>query len=206
MASVGALKLDLGQFYLSIRKFLGDSRAHAPFKFEGGYSTAFDVIDPFTSKRDQLEVQIEKFRELEDLFELQPTIYPEIGESRSKIKQLILLWKFKGSVGSVHTGWEKEFWHVVNAVDLEDQNKRLRKQLKEMGSANPAMKGWQVYRDIDDSMAVMATGLPLVNDLHTDARRACHWAALAQEIEGIIETALKELKIEKKLTKIEGLG
>ena len=234
MASVDALKLDLDQFYLSIRKFRGDFRAQAPFKFEGGCSTAFDIIDSFTSKLDQLEVQIEKFRELEDLFELQPTSYPEIGESRCEVKQLILLWKFKGSVSSVYEGWEKELWHVVNAVDLEDQNKRLRKQLKEMGSANPAMKGWQVYKDIDDSMAVMATVLPLVNDLHADAIRARHWAALArvcnvkavdpsdpkftlrdmlmlkldsrkQEIEDIVETAMKELKIEKKLTEIEGV-
>ena len=233
MASVDALKLDLDQFYLSIRKFRGDFRAQAPFKFEGGCSTAFEIIDSFTSKLDQLEVHIEKFRELEDLFELQPTTYPEIGESRSEIKQLILLWKFKGSVSSVYEGWEKELWHVVNTVDLEDQNKRLRKQLKEMGSTNPAMKGWQVYRDIDDSMAVMATVLPLVNDLHADAIRARHWAALArvcnvkavdpsdpgftlrdmlmlkldsrkQEIEAIVETAMKELKIEKKLNEIEG--
>jgi dynein heavy chain len=234
MASLDALKLDLDQFYLSIRKFRGDFRAQAPFKFEGSCSTAFDVIDSFTSKLDQLEIQIEKFRELEDLFELQPMTYPEIGESRSEIKQLTLLWKFKEVVSSVHEGWGRELWCTVDAVDLEDQNKRLRKQLKEMGSANPAMKGWQVYRDIDDSMAVMATVLPLVNDLHADAIRERHWTALArvcnakaivpsdpkftlcdmlmlkldsrkQEIEDIIETAMKELKIEKKLTEIEGV-
>ena len=61
MASVDALKLDLDQFYFSIRKFRGDFRAQAPFKFEGGCSTAFKIIDSFTSKLDQLEVQIEKF-------------------------------------------------------------------------------------------------------------------------------------------------
>jgi len=61
MASVDALKLDLDEFYFSIRKFRGDFRAQAPFKFEGGCSTAFKIIDSFTSKLDQLEVQIEKF-------------------------------------------------------------------------------------------------------------------------------------------------
>ena len=234
IAKVDALKLDLDAFYLSIRKFRGDFRAQAPFKFEGDCSTAFEIIDSFTLKLDQLEVQIEKSRELEDLFELQPTTYPEIGETRSEIKQLILLWKFKVSVSSVYESWEKELWSVVNAIDLEEKNKRLRKQLKEMGAANLVMKGWQVYRDIDDSMTVMATVLPLVSDLHADAIRARHWAALArvcnvkavepsdpmftlrdmlllkldsrkQEIEGIIEIAMKELKIEKKLTEIDGV-
>lgn len=234
MASVDSLKVDLDHFYLSIREFRGDFRANAPFKFDGECSTAFEIIDSYTSKLDQLEVQIEKFRELEDLFELQPTTYPEIGETRSEIKQLTQLWEFKQSVSSVYEGWEKELWGDVNAVDLEDQNKKLRKQLKEKGSSYPAMKGWQVYRDIDESMAVMATVLPLVLDLHSDAIRARHWAALAricnvkavdpadpkftlhdmlmlklhshkEEIEDIVETAMKELKIEKKLTEIEGV-
>ena len=114
------------------------------------------------------------------MFEVQPTAYPEIGETRSEIKQLVHLWEFKQSVSSVYEGWEKELWKDVNTVDLEDQNKRLRKQLKEKGASYPAMKGWQVYRDIDDSMAVMTTVLPLVHDLHSDAIRARHWASLAR--------------------------
>jgi len=61
MASVNALKLDLDQFYFSIRKFRGDFQAQAPFKFEGGFSMAFEVIDSFSSKLDQLKVQNEKF-------------------------------------------------------------------------------------------------------------------------------------------------
>jgi len=232
MKSIDALKGDLDSFYLSIREFRGDFRANAPFKFDGECSQAFASIDSFTLKLDEIEVQIEKYHELEDLFDLQPTSYPEIGETRSEIKQLIQLWKFKQSVSSVYEGWEKELWEDVNTVDLEDQNKRLRKQLKEKGASYPAMKGWQVYRDIDDSMAVMATVLPLVHDLHSDAIRARHWSALAricnaktvdpsdpkftlrdmlllklhshkEEIEDTVETAMKELKIEKKLTEIE---
>ena len=234
MAAVDSLKVDLDQFYLSIREFRGDFRANAPFKFDGECTEAFAKIDAFTSKLDELEVQIEKYHELEDLFELQPTTYPEIGETRSEIKQLIHLWEFKQSVSSVYEGWEKELWDKVNTIDLEDQNKRLRKELKDKGASYPAMKGWQVYRDIDDSMAIMATVLPLVHDLHSDAIRARHWAALAricnvkalnpadskfslrdmlmlnlhshkEEIEDILEVAMKELKIEKKLTEIEGV-
>ena len=179
-------------------------------------------------------MQVAKYRELEDLFELQPTSYPEIGETRSEIKQLTGLWEYKQSVDVTYGGWEKELWSEVRSVDLEDQNKRLRKQLKERGASYPSMKGWQVYRDVDESMAVMATVLPLVHDLHSDAIRARHWAALARicnvravdpsdpkftlrdmlllglhshkdGIEEIVETAMKELKIEKKLTEIEGV-
>ena len=52
MASVDALKLDLDQFYFSIRKFRGDFQAQVPFKFEGGFLMAFEVIDSFSSKLD----------------------------------------------------------------------------------------------------------------------------------------------------------
>jgi dynein heavy chain len=180
MASVDSLKVDLDQFYLSIREFRGDFRANAPFKFDGECSEAFSNIDSYASKLDGLEVQIEKFRELEDLFELQPTVYPEVGETRSEIKQLIHLWEFKQSVNKVYEGWRKLLWKDVYTVDLEDQNKRLRKELKEKGNSYSSMKGWQVYRDIDELMVVMATVLPLVHDLHSDAIRARHWAALAR--------------------------
>ena len=232
MASVDSLKVDIDQFYLSIRAFRGDFRANAPFKFDGECSEAFSIIDSYAVKLDALDTKIESFRELEDLFEVQPMSYPEIGETRSEIKQLINLWEFKQSLNKVYEGWRKALWKDVNTVDLEDQNKRLRKELKEKGNSYVSMKGWQVYKDIDESMAIMATVLPLVHDLHSEAMRQRHWAALArvcnvkavdpsdpkfslrdmlllnlhihkESIEDIVETAMKELKIEKKLTEIE---
>ena len=76
--------------------------------------------------------------------------------------------------------------------------------------------------------------LPLINDLHSDAMRSRHWAALArvcnvnvvdpsdenftlndmmilnlhehkEEIEEIVGTATKEMKVEKKLKEIENV-
>eukprot|EP00804_Cyclotella_cryptica_P025500 CCRYP_012000-RA/>CCRYP_012000-RA protein AED:0.01 eAED:0.01 QI:1390/1/1/1/1/1/4/5322/2834 len=232
MAAVDSLKVELDQFYLSIRSFRGDFRANAPFKFEGDCSEAFAIIDSYASKLDQIEAKIGGFRELEDLFEVQPALYPEIGETRSEIKQLLNLWEFKQSVIKVYEGWRKALWTDVNTVNLEDQNKSLRKELREKGNSYTSMKGWQVYKDIDESMTIMATVLPLIHDLHSNAMRTRHWAALARvcnvkavdpsdpkfslrdmlmlklhthkdAIEDIVETAIKELKIEKKLTEIE---
>ncbi|KAL7489135.1 hypothetical protein ACHAW6_014715 [Cyclotella cf. meneghiniana] len=232
MAAVDSLKVELDQFYLSIRAFRGDFRANAPFTFEGECSEAFAIIDSYASKLDQLEAKIARFRELEDLFEVQPTSYPEIGETRNEIKQLRILWQFKQNTNKVYEGWRKELWKDVNTVDLGDQNKCLRKELKEKGNSYASMKGWQVYKDIDETMATMDTVLPLIHDLHSNAMRPRHWAALArvcnvkavdpsdpkfclrdtlmlklhthkEAIEDIVETAMKELKIEKKLAEIE---
>jgi len=232
MDSVDALKSDLDEFYLSIRSFRGDFRSNAPFKFDGDISTAYEIMDEYACQLDNLEAKILKFHELEDLFEQQQSNYPEIGETRSEIKQLKILWDFKAMVILIYSNWQTTPWEAVNTDDLEDQNKKLRKQLKERGNTFAAIKGWQVYRDIDDMMAIMSVALPLVNDLHSEAMRPRHWSSLArvcnvklvdpsdkkftlddmmmlnlhehkEAIEEIVETAMKELKIEKKLKEIE---
>ena len=234
MNSVDSLKGDLDEFYLSIREFRGEFRSNAPFKFNGECSEAYNIMDIYASQLDTLNQRVEKFHELEDLFELQQTNYPEIGETRTEIKYLKDLWDFKAMVCHVYSSWKTTLWKNVNTDDLEDQNKKLRKQLKDQGNAFPVIKGWQVYRDIDDSMAVMSVSLPLINDLHSEAMRSRHWSALAricnvktvdpchksftldnmmslnlhlhrEGIEEIIETAMKELKIERKLKEIQEL-
>ena len=135
-------------------------------------------------------------------------------------------------VSYIYDSWQTTLWKYVNTDDLEDQNKKLRKQLKERGNSFPAIKGWQVYRDIDESMSIISIALPLINDLHSEAMRARHWSALArvcnekvvnpndksftlndmmslnlhlhkEAIEDIVETAMKELKIERKLKEIK---
>ena len=232
MASVDALKEDLESFYLLIRTFRGEFRSQAPFKFKGDISAAYDSLDSFSGQLDDLELKIMKFHEMEELFELQETSYPEIGETRNEIKQLRNLWDFKAMVNSTYATWRKSLWKDVNTEDLEDQNKKVRKKLKENGNLFPAIKGWQVYKDIDHEMSVMSIILPLINDLHSNAMRPRHWLALArvcniksvdpsdknfklndmmilnlhqhkEAIEEIVETAMKELKIERKLKEIE---
>jgi dynein heavy chain len=232
MDSVDALKADLDEFYLSIREFRGDFRSNAPFKFDGECAEAYVRMDKYALQLDEFTARVEKFHELEDLFELQQTTYPEIGETLTEIKHLKNLWDFKAMVCEVYTSWRTSLWKDVNTDDLEDQNKKLRKQLKEQGNTFPIIKGWQVYRDIDNLMSVMSIALPLINDLHSEAMRPRHWSALAricnvktvdpcdknfmlddmmslnlhqhkEAIEDIVETAMKELKIERKLKEIE---
>ena len=232
--SIDSLKVDLEEFYLSIREFRNDFRMNAPFKFNGDCSDAYKLLDSYASKLDDLDIKIQRFHELEELFELQQTNYPEIGETRTEMKQLKSLWDFKAMVSLIYLSWRALLWRDVDTEDLEEQNKQIRKQLKERGNFFPVIKGWQVYRDIDDVMTVMSIVLPLVNDLHLDAMRSRHWSSLArvcnvkivnpkdkcfslndmmilnlhqhkEAIEDIVETAMKELKIERKLKEIKEL-
>ena len=96
------------------------------------------------------------------------------------------------------------------------------------------MKGWVAYRSIEDMIKNMSIVLPLVNELHSPAMRDRHWKRLAkvcgvksidpndpkftfedtialkvhehtEDVEEIVETATKELKIERKLRDIENI-
>lgn len=96
------------------------------------------------------------------------------------------------------------------------------------------MKGWVAYRSIEDMIKNMSIVLPLVNELHSQAMRDRHWKRLAkvcgvksidpndpkftfedtialkvhehtEDVEEIVETATKELKIERKLRDIENI-
>ncbi len=115
---------------------------------------------------------------------------------------------------------------------LENESKAILKQLRQIGNENPVTKTWQVYRDIEGNINDTATVLFLLNDLHSPAIRERHWCALAkvcgvatvdpttgsfnlgnimklnlhehvEDVSDIIETAQREIKIEKKLQVIE---
>jgi dynein heavy chain len=115
---------------------------------------------------------------------------------------------------------------------LEDVNKNLLKNLRKMANESSVVKAWVSYRAIEDMIKNMSIVLPLVNELHSNAMRDRHWKNLAkvcnvksidphdpkftfenivklkifehtEDVEEIVETANKELKIERKLTDIE---
>jgi len=234
IASVEALKSDLDRFYLSIREFRGNFRSKAPFKIIEDSTEAYNLLISYSKELDKLDKKVEEYHELEELFELQHATYPEIGETRTEIFHLQILWDFKSMLSLEFKSWLSILWRDVDTDALEDKNKKLRKMLKEKGNSYQSMKGWQIYKDIEESLVIMSTELPLVADLHSNAMRPRHWSSLARvcnvkavdptrdafslddiislklhkhkaEIEEIVETAMKELKIENKLVEIESI-
>lgn len=66
------------------------------------------------------------------------------------------------------------------ALPLNHTTAPLLRHARAMGNDNPVVKGWQVFRDIEEAIRNMVLVLPLVNDLHNDAMRGRHWKQLAQ--------------------------
>ena len=229
---VDALKEELEGFFMDMRGFRNQFRAEAPFAFRGPVEEAYKQMEEHAANLLEKEVQVRKYNELEDLFELQVSKYPETQDTRTELKLLKRLWDSKAMVGSTYIDWRTTLWSGINTEALDDENKLLLKQLRKQGSDFPVVKGWQVYRDIEDSIKNMGVVLPLINDLHSPAMRVRHWKSLAtvcevksvnpsdakftmdnmmelnlhshvEDVSMIVETAQKELKIENKLEVIE---
>jgi dynein heavy chain len=232
ISEVENLRVDLENFFMSVREFRNNFRAKAPFTFTGTPSEAYVQMDKHAVDLIQKEAEAKRFNELEELFELQVSRYNEMSDTRSELRLLKQVWDVKDMVLNTYTSWNGQLWNEIKTDDLEDINKTLLKYLRKMGNDFSVAKGWAVYRSIEETIKNMSIVLPLINDLHSNAMRDRHWKSLAkvcgvksidpndpkftfedmirlklhehtEDVEEIVETANKELKIEKKLRDIE---
>jgi dynein heavy chain len=228
------LKVDLETFFLSVREFRNKFRAEAPFTFTGAPKLAYADLDKHAAELAAKEREAKRFNELEELFELQVSKYGEMGDTRQELRLLKQVWDIKAQIQYTYTSWNGLLWNDIKTDDLEDVNKILLKNLRKMGTDTPVVKGWVVYRSIEEMIKNMSVVLPLINELHSPAMRDRHWKNLAkvcgvkaidpndpkftfedtvalnvhqhtEDVEEIVETANKELKIERKLRDIENI-
>ena len=232
MREVEKLKVDLENFFLSIREFRNSFRANAPFSLQGTPAQAYAVMDTHAKELVSRERDAKKYNVLEELFELQVSKYQETLDTRTELKLLKYVWDLKALVLGTFESWNPLLWNDIKTDDLEDISKNLLKNLRKMANDTPVVKGWKCYRDIEDVIKNMSIVLPLINDLHSNAMRDRHWRAVAKccqvksidptdpkftfedavklnlhlygdDVGEVVETATKELKIEKKLKDIE---
>ncbi|RYG70338.1 hypothetical protein EON64_00425, partial [archaeon] len=234
LSEVENLKVDLESFFMSIREFRGKFRANAPFQFAGTPLEAYKQMDFHASELLKKEMEAKRYNELEELFELQVSKYNETNDTRTELRLLKQVWDVKGMVLFTYESWNTQLWNDIKTEDLEDINKTLLKNLRKMGNDFPVVKQWAIYRSIEDTIKNMSIVLPLINDLHSNSMRDRHWKSLAkvchvksidpndpkftfedmialklhehvEDVEEIVETANKELKIERKLRDIENI-
>jgi dynein heavy chain len=231
-AEMDNIKAQVEGFFLSVREFRNRFRKTAPFSFTGPADEAYGSVNAFFKELAGVEVGAVALNELEELFELPISKYNETADTRSELVLLKRLWDFKELVRFSYDDWQTALWNDVNTEALEDKNKKLSAQLKRFGDSNQIVKGWQVYRDLEKEVKNMGVSLPLVNDLHAPFMRPRHWKEVARvceckaldpsdpkfsledllskqlhnhadDIMEIVETASKELKIERKMEAIE---
>jgi dynein heavy chain len=220
------------QIDLDIRAFRGDFRNNAPFTFSGAASDAYKILDEHAGKLVAMEKITKDLNQKEDLFELTITKYVETNETRNDIKLLKYVWDMKALVLGTFEAWNETSWNDIEVDPWSGVTNSLMKNLRNMGNETPIVKGWKVYRDIEEEIKNMQSVLDKVQGLHSPAMRERHWKELARvckvktiephdpkfsfesvvklklyehgdDIDEITDTASKEQKIERKLGDIE---
>jgi dynein heavy chain len=196
---------------------------------------AYTSIDKFTKVLLQLQSDAHDLNVLEDLFEVDVSRLLDIDKSWSDLRMLKGLYDFRANFGHWMSINRDSLWNGIDTDSLEDMNKRYQKQLNQYGMTNTVTRGWEVFKKTTQQIKNMATVLPLINDLHSDSMRSRHWMQLGnatraqsdldpnnpkfsmghlldlslhlyvEQVGEIVETADKELKIERKLDTIDGV-
>ena len=169
----------------------------------------------------------ETLRENQDLFELFVSDYVFLTRCKEELGYLKSVWDTVGSVMYTFKAWYQTPWDKIDTDFLMEESKKLSKEVKTL---NKAVRNYEVFRVLEDSIKAMLTSLPLVQELHHPAMRDRHWQQLMKatgktfvkddkfslgdllnlELHNyvdacseIVDRAQKELTIEKALNKIE---
>ena len=169
----------------------------------------------------------EKLNENQDLFEIYVVDYVALRRCTEEIQYLKNLWDMLGVVTFTFKDWNKTLWDKIDVEMLVDEGKKISKDIKML---NKAVRNYDAFKVLEDSVKAMLTSLPLVSDLHHPAMRERHWQQLMQTtgkhfvkddkfclgdllalelhqcvdaVGEIVDRAQKELIIEKALKKIE---
>ena len=231
-------------FYKAFRKFM-------PFEYTEDYDSAYSRIDAIFSGPNDFEMMVgqedkpeeerpkqqmgsvkeikqaaAKLNELQELFELYVIDYREIASCAKDAANIKQVWDVIAMVQNIYVEWKKTKWDDINVEELQEQNKKLQKEVK---GCDKVVKNWPCYKGLEDSVKNMQSSLPLVEELRSKAMRDRHWkqvmkacgiefkmddsftfgSMLALELHKfeddvleIVDRATKELGIEKQLVKL----
>ncbi|KAK9843805.1 hypothetical protein WJX81_007069 [Elliptochloris bilobata] len=143
-----------------------------------------------------------------DLFELYIFDHLLLTRCTEELGHLKSLWDMVGAVMATFSAWHATLWDNIQVDELVEE---ARKMIRDIKTLNKAVRGYEVYRLLEEALKAMLTSLPLATgktfvmdasfSLGDLLRVGLHQAVDA--CSEIIDRAQKELIIEKAIQKIE---
>eukprot|EP00906_Rhabdomonas_costata_P031047 RCo043883 len=228
-AEAAQIKEDTQKFESQVAKFRDKFQTIPPFSYSLPIETAYIELDRWDGNLTNIENEATDLRNLQELFDLNPSEFKELKDCRGDLKMLKQIWDMTAHVQSQFTDWMTTTFKNVMVDLLLEETKKLQKQLK---GFSVRMKSWDAFKGLETTVKNMATSLPLVQDLRSPAMRDRHWRqllritkqtkqidpesdtftmkelldlglhAFVEDVANIVEKATKELSIEKNLKKI----
>lgn len=98
-------------------------------------------------------------QEFQDLFELYVSDYLMLQRCGEELLYLKSLWDTIAAVMYTFCDWYKTPWDKIDVEYLVEETKKLTKDVKTL---NKAVRNYDVYRMLEESLKAMLTSLPLV--------------------------------------------
>uniref|UniRef100_A0A4X2M255 AAA+ ATPase domain-containing protein n=1 Tax=Vombatus ursinus TaxID=29139 RepID=A0A4X2M255_VOMUR len=197
-------------------------RRKAPFCFNA--EKPYEVLDEVTIL--QLLMEMLQMQESTSLFEVAFPDYKQIKQCRREIRLLKGLWDLIIYIQRSIDNWTKTQWRQINVEQMDGE---LRRFAKDIWSLDKEVRFWDAYLGLDLMVKNLLASLRAVMELQNPAIRERHWHQLMDvtgvkfsihegtvladllglqlhkvedEVQSIVDKAVKELGTEKILTEI----
>ncbi|CAK0818712.1 unnamed protein product [Prorocentrum cordatum] len=190
------------------------------------YDKSYNAINEWYVKTQDIRARAGEYNDLEMLFDMAMSNYRDLKYCFEELVLLKNLWDGVSLVLDTFENWNDILWEKIDTDGLVATVRDFQNQVKNM---NKLVRGWKLYKWLQDEVKNMATVLPLINDLHSDTMADRHWTSLmtvtqttfdkgpefcfknlldlhlhhfADDVSEIVDQSVKEAKIEKKLLRI----
>jgi dynein heavy chain len=147
-----------------------------------------DEIVDFQDRTDQLKYNAEKF-EHPGAIEASET---KIGEIRNEVSMMQLLWDHIATCQGIFDGYMLNTWEGTKTDDMEEEVKRLERELKQM----KVDKKCNAYIGILEEIKKWLKFLPLCGQLRDESMRDRHWDMIRDKV-GVRFTINKETQLKE---------
>lgn len=228
------IKQDLMKFKWKVEEFREEFQKNCPFHITDSSPETLDrsygTIETYYAKLAEIEEEAREYRNLETLFELQPSDYKQLKDCRNELKNLKNMWDLISLIEHLFKSWKMTLWDKIDTEYLLVQIKDIQ-QKQTHPNQNKEIKHWKGFLALQERVKNMNIILPLISDLHSKYMEKRHWRQLmnitgkdiaydstnfclddliqlqlyryAEDVSEIVEMAQKESKIENNLIKIE---
>ena len=212
------------------RKFLSSSL----WDYKTNESELGEVQKQESDEHDLLRKQLERMQHLASTFEIQGVLQQARSQTEQMSQELQTaekLWNLSTSVDAFVESCYAATWKDLKAEEIEDQTKRLLKQLTSLGQDR--MRETSLFHGISAKLKQLLYTCPLIQSLKHPSMRQRHWEALmhatktkfvtpfenedlllrdvaqldlhqhTEQVDDITDQALKEAKMEESLAKLK---
>ncbi|XP_072501166.1 dynein axonemal heavy chain 9 [Notamacropus eugenii] len=222
---VTALRQKCAAFGTEQSTFREQFHKEAPFRYDS--IKPHQVLDAKNLQIQQMESFMSSISDSTRLFEVNIPDYKHLKQCRKEICLLKELWDMIDLVNSSISNWKVTKWRNINVENMDLECKNFAKQIWKL---DKEMRAWDAFIGLDNTVKNTLTSLRAVAELQNPAIRERHWNQLMQatgvkfimnddttledllklelhnfeeEIQGIVDKAVKEMDMEKVLKELK---